>query len=165
MPNKETGKGSLSTGHGLHLLAAHRALTRQLEEIERVAVHGRAPGAGGSVLTPMPAELWAQLGPSLAHLGTLSESIARRHAPDSMRSEATRQPLPATLRWVALLLRRLEETLEDLDPESIARKFGPFQEPGESERMAEQVAAMSAELRAAQAALEAWRTAPQDPKP
>lgn len=150
--------GSFSKGHGLHLLAAHRALTRQLEEIERAAVHGRAPGAGGAALTPLPPELWAQIGPPLAHLGALSEAIARRHAPNAMRAEDARQPLSATLRWVALLLRRLEENLEDLDPEAILRKFGPFPEPGEAEQMAAQVTDMTAQLQAAQAALEAWRS-------
>ncbi len=129
-----------------------------------MAVHGRAPGAGGAALTPLPPELWAQLGPPLAHLGAISEAIARRHAPDSLREAAQRQPLSATLRWVALLLRRLEESLEDLDPETVVRKFGPFPEAGETEPMAAQVAAMEAELRTAQAALEAWRTAGPTPR-
>lgn len=148
--------GSRSTGHGLHLLAAHRALIRQLEEIERTAVHGRPPGTGGQTLTPLPPELWAQIGPALTHLGALSEDIARRHAPDAFAADA-RQPVGVTFRWIALLLRRLEETLEDLDPNLIARKFGPFPEPGEADQMTIEVAAMAEELRAAADALDAWR--------
>ncbi|HZO91612.1 MAG TPA: hypothetical protein VFB38_25040 [Chthonomonadaceae bacterium] len=152
------------TGHGLHLLAAHRALTRQLEEIERAAVQGRAPGTGGQALTPLPPELWAQLSPSLTRLGSLSETIARRHAPEALQAAEARQPLSATLRWIALLLRRLEETLEDLDPATIARKFGAFAAPEEAEQMAAEVAAMHAELTAAQQALEAFRAAAQKPE-
>src|SRR6516164_4917867 len=114
---------SISTGHGRHLLGAHRALTRQLEEIERAAVHGRAPGPGGQALTPLPPELWAQIGPALAHIGALSEQIARRHAPDSFHAADARQPVGVTLRWLSLLLSRLEEALEDLDPAAIERKF------------------------------------------
>jgi hypothetical protein len=146
---------SLSAGHGRHLLGAHRALTRQLEEIERAAVHGRAPG--GQALTPLPPELWAQIGPALAHIGALTEQIARRHAPDSFHAADARQPVGVTLRWMSLLVSRLEEALEDLDPTSIERKFGPFSEPDEAERMASEVAALRAELAAAQTALANWR--------
>ncbi len=152
--------GSLSKGHGLHLLAAHRALARQLEEIERAAVLGRAPGTGGQRLTPLPTELWEQIGPSLARIAATSEAIARRHAPDSFHAADARQTLAGTLRWMALLLRRLEETLEDLEPSGITRKFGPFRDSEEEARMAAEVASLHAELREAQAALEAWRTAP-----
>lgn len=148
---------SLSTGHSLHLLAAHRALSKQLDEIERAAREGRAPGAGGQALTPLPPELWAELQPALERIGALSESIARRHAPERMGDADARQSLAATLRWVSLLLRRLEESLEDLDPATITRKFGAFREPGETDLITADVAAMHAELAAAQALLESWR--------
>src|SRR5437773_2259558 len=124
-----------STGHGLHLIAAHRALAKQLEEIERTALLGRAPGSGGPVLTPLPPELWEPLGAALTRIGDRSEAIARRNAPDSRREPEVRQPLGATLRWIDLLLRRLEESLAELDPENITRKFGPFREETEAEQM------------------------------
>lgn len=149
---------SLSKGHGLHLLAAHRALARQLEEIERTGLLGRAPGSGGQRVTPVPPELWEEVGPALARISAISETIARRHAPDSFHAADSRQSLAGTLRWMSLLLRRLEETLEDLEPESIVRKFGPFSDPEEEARMAAEVAEIHHALAEAQAALENWRS-------
>ena len=149
---------STSSGHGRHLVAAYRALVKQLEEIEQVAVHGQASGAGGHRAEPLPPELWALLAPSLESLRRQAEAIARRHAADSFRETDARQPVSATLRWTALLLRRLEETLEDLEPGGIARKFGPFPDPAETERMGPEVAEMRETLSGAQAALEAWRS-------
>ena len=148
---------SLSTGHGRHLIATHRALTKQLEEIERAAVQGRSPGAGGQSLTPLPPELWEQIGAALQRIEALSQTLAKRNAPESWQETETRQPLATTLHWTSLLLRRLEEPLEDLAPEAITRKFGPFPTPGEAEQIKTDVAAMQAELEAAQEALEAWR--------
>ncbi len=148
-----------STGHGLHLLAAYRALARQLEEAEGVGVRGRAPGSGGKQLTPLPDALWAEIGPRLTRIQELGQAIARRHAEESMRQEEVRQPLSATLRWMSLLLRHLEETIEDLDPEVISRKFGPFQEEDELERLKAERDAMRLELANAQSALDTWREA------
>jgi hypothetical protein len=148
---------SLSKGHGLHLLAAHRALCKQLEEIERVAVQGRAPGSGGQALTPLPPDLWQQVGPLLAHIHSLSEAIALRHAPGRLQAAGERQPMSATLRWMSLLLRRMEEALEELEPGSVARKFGDFALPDESDRLEREVATMRADLASAQHALEDWR--------
>ena len=147
---------SSSSGHGRHLLAAYRVLIKQLEEIEQIAVHGHGPG--GQRAEPLPPELWAEMSAMLEHLKKQAEAIARRHAADSFQEADQRQPVQATMRWTALLMRRLEETLEDLEPKGIARKFGAFSDSGEVERMGAEVAEMHALLTAAQSVLETGRS-------
>ena len=146
---------STSSGHGRHLVATYRALIKQLEEIEQAAVHGRGPG--GQRAEPLPPALWAKIAPLLEHLREQAEATARRNAADSFRESDSRQPVQATLRWTALLLHRLEETLEDLEPGGIARKFGPFPDPEEVKRMEGEVGLMHEDLSMALNALEAWR--------
>ncbi len=151
---------SLSSGHGRYFAAAHQALGKQLEEAERAA-RGKAPG--GQAVTPLPPDVWATVAPHLARLESLSLGIARRHAPESVGAANAPLPLLATARWTALLLQNLEETLEDLEPDAIARKFGPFPAPDAAAETARDVAEMHASLRAAQDALEAFRQALENP--
>jgi hypothetical protein len=145
------------TGHGLHLMAAHRSLKKQIEEIELAAVHGRSASGAGQISTPLPAEVWSSLNEALDRIESSALEIARRHNPERYREAETRLAVEATARRVFMLLNRLEETLEDLDPAALTRKFGPFRIEGELEQMSGEAARMRADLAHAIATLEQWR--------
>ncbi len=149
---------SLKTGHGLHLLASHRELTKQLEEIERLAVRGKAPGAGGQKLTPLPVEQQQILTDMMSKIGSISEQIARRHSPDSLVQSDKIQPVSATYRWLSLMLRRMEESLEDLNPGRITQKFGSFTDCTENDRIQAELGEILAIFENARILIEEWRT-------
>ncbi len=150
---------TLQTGHGLHLLAAHRALTRQLEELNNLAERGKAPGSGGQKLTPIPSEQILQLTAIIERISSISEQIARRHSPEIFEKEARAQPVSATYRWLALMLNRMEESLEDLSPERITRKFGPFLDADENARLQAELDEMMLVFKSAQDLIDDWRKA------
>lgn len=134
-------------GHRLVLLGAHRALHRQIEEIERVAVRGQSPGAGRAELTPVPPELWERLRAHVDRLQSAADDMALRVAPRGPHAQ-NRQPLAATLRWIDRLLDRVAEGMEELEPAALEARCGQFEDPAEADRLAVDVAAMRAETAA-----------------
>jgi len=107
-----------------HLLSVYRTLKRLVEEIEDVAVRGRSPSGSGPALPPLPPSEWTALQEDLQRLLGQVRALVADLAPEELQEFEQPQSLDRARSWIAILLGRIGELFDDLEPRNIARRFG-----------------------------------------
>ena len=107
--------------HRSHITSTCATALQHLSEIRQLACTGQTPVGG--LVSPLPAELRDQL---LSALDPLTAAIEGLAAPFASGAEGRRGEAGASaaLMWVSILLRTVEDLLEDLSPGRIGRRYG-----------------------------------------
>jgi len=106
--------------HKSHLIAVYTTALEYAKQIREAAVTGVSPT--GVPLTPLPSPQQQELVALLGRLtGRLHDTMAVL-LPD--REETRPAPVSATRMWVNVLLGRLHELIEDLEPGRFSQKYG-----------------------------------------
>ncbi len=111
--------------HKSHLAAVYTEAVEHARQIREAAVSGVSPTGGR--LTPFPAseqrDLLATIDCVIAALrGAIEEVMPGWH------EQTVPASLSATRMWVNILLRRLQELVQDLEPGRFSRKYGDLDE-------------------------------------
>jgi len=118
----------MTDGQQAHLFASLVAFHELVRQMERVGRQGKSPVAGQE-LTPLQTDTWKGIEELLDAARDRLEDAVRRMAPGRLESRDAQEGLGATLFWLAILLRQLnEEVIDDLDPARVERKFGAMTE-------------------------------------
>ena len=139
----------MTEGQKNRLLGTLVGIEQIRAQIAGAARDGRSPAQSGRALTPLPPDGWEEIERALEHLSDRARALSERFAEEGLREREAREPVGATLYWIAFLLRRLdEEVLDDLSPGRMAQ-FGKLPEEART-ALEEAVAQMRADLAVAQ---------------
>jgi hypothetical protein len=108
--------------HKSHLVSTYTTVLQHLGEIHQAITAGKSPG--GALLTPLPEPLRDQLVDRIDRIAAGLKELVRHFVPEWERIAAETGGLAATKMWTAILLRTVEELVEDLEPEQIGRHYG-----------------------------------------
>jgi hypothetical protein len=128
--------------HQSHLVSTYTTVLQHFQEIRQAAA-GRSPGGGR--VTPLPKPAQEALSADLDQIAARLEQIVSSLAPDWRRSARGGGP-GATRMWISVLLRTVEELVEDLLPDRMSKRYGVLA-PEEAERLARQAEQVLALLR------------------
>jgi len=117
-----------------HLLSSYLTMEEYIGDLEKVAVQGRSPSGSGPPLTPLPPEQWAALEEPLRALLDSARAALEELAPEALRRQEQVAGPARTRQWVQVLLGRLEEVIDDLEPDRLGRKYGDLP-PEEAARL------------------------------
>ncbi len=143
-----------------HLFAALNAVQEMASRMERAGRDGRSP-VSGAALTPLDHDEWQQVEVHLARLVSLLRDAVWCECPDRLAEQERADGRSATLFWLSVLLRSLEEEIvDDLHPDRMVQQYGPITSP-DRERMAALADAMRQETHAIRRLLDGYRAAPK----
>ena len=108
--------------HKSHLVSTYTTVLQHLGEIRQAITAGKSPG--GARLTPLPEPLRDQLVDRIDRIAAGLEELVRHFVPAWERIAAETGGLAATKMWTAILLRTVEELVEDLEPKRIGKHYG-----------------------------------------
>lgn len=117
-----------------HLLSSYLTMEEYVGDLEKVAVQGKSPSGSGPPLTPLPPEQWAALEEPLQALLDSARAALEELAPEALAQQEQAAGPARTRQWVQVLLGRLEEVIDDLEPERLGRKYGDLP-PDEAARL------------------------------
>ena len=132
--------------HRTHLISTYQTVLQHLTDIRELAVTGKTPG-GGKV-TPLPEPLRGELLAALSEVAARLEEVVRSFAPGHERALAQPGGPAATRMWISILLRTVEELIQDNRPARMARRYGRLTEE-ETHALEERVQNALAALRTA----------------
>jgi hypothetical protein len=130
--------------HRLHLVSTYTTVLQHLGEIRQAITAGKSPG--GALLTPLPEPLRDQLLDRIDRIAAGLEELVRRLVPDWERTATETGGLAATRMWTAILLRTVEELVEDLRPDRMERHYGAVGEHA-AETLEQRVRKVLADIR------------------
>jgi hypothetical protein len=130
--------------HRSHLVSTYTTVLQHLGEIRQAITAGKSPG--GALLTPLPEPLRDQLLDRIDRIAAGLEELVRRLVPDWERTATETGGLAATKMWTAILLRTVEELVEDLEPKQIGKHYGEVGE-SDAEMLEERVRHVLADIR------------------
>ena len=134
--------------HKTHLVSTYTTLLQHLAEIRQVATTGKTP-AGGRVV-PLPEPVRDRLLGRLDALATEMERLVQSSGVDLRMVDSEIGGLAAARMWINVLLRTVEELIEDLLPSRMGRQYGALG-AAEGERLQRHVEKALARLREAMA--------------
>jgi len=134
--------------HKTHLVSTYTTLLQHLAEIRQVATTGKTP-AGGRV-APLPEPGRDRLLGRLEALATEMERLVQSSGVDLRMVDSEIGGLAAARMWINVLLRTVEELIEDLLPSRMGRQYGALG-AAEGERLQRHVEKALARLREAMA--------------
>lgn len=117
-----------------HLLSSFLTMEEYVGDVEKVALQGRSPSGSGPPLTPLPPAQWKALEEPLQALLGSARAALEELAPEVLRQQEQVAGPARTWQWLQVLLGRLEEIIDDLDPERLGRKYGGLP-PDEAARL------------------------------
>jgi len=137
--------------HRTHLISTYTTALQHLAELRQVAASGKTPAGGrvAPVPEPMGERLFGCLDAVEKGLGELVGALA----PEWNRDEPASAGPSAALMWVNVLLRTVEELVEDLHPRRMSRQYGQLG-AGEAARLQSGVEEVLAALREAMSAVD-----------
>jgi hypothetical protein len=130
--------------HRSHLVSTYTTVLQHLGEIRQVITAGRSPG--GALLTPLPEPLRDQLVDRIDRIAAGLEELVRHFVPAWEHTAAETGGLAATKMWTAILLRTVEELVEDLEPKQIGKHYGAVGEHA-AETLEQRVRKVLADIR------------------
>lgn len=146
----------MTEGQKNRLLGTLVALEQIRGQITRAGRDGQSPAQSGRALSPLPPERWQEIEAALERVSDQARALAGRFAGEALEEREAREPVGATLYWIAFLLRRLdEEVVADLSPGKMAQ-FGPLS-PEAREALEETAEGMRAEIADLQSRVQALR--------
>jgi antitoxin (DNA-binding transcriptional repressor) of toxin-antitoxin stability system len=112
--------------HRSHLVSTHTTVLQHIAEIRQAITAGKSPG--GARLTPLPEPLRSRLLAGLDSIASDLGELVSHFAPDWERRATKMEGPAATKMWAAILLRTVEELVEDLEPSRLTRHYGAVRE-------------------------------------
>ena len=140
-----------------HLFASYLTISKLADDLRLAAREGQSPSGVGGSLSPLPDAVWEKLWAHLQAICELARRAVEQHAPEVLAEHAKPQPPGVTRAWAAVLLGRLEEVVDDLQPARMERKLGAG-EPSIADALAELGDQAKSELAGA------WQAFGQDPR-
>lgn len=108
--------------HKSHLVSTYTTVLHHLGEIRQAVAGGKSPG--GAQLTPLPEPLRSRLVERVGRIAADLEQLVHLLVPGWERTAAEPGGISATQMWAAILLRTVQELVEDLDPDRMQRQYG-----------------------------------------
>ena len=108
--------------HKSHIVSTCSTVMQHLAEIRQVATTGKTPG--GRQAAALPEQLGESLLTKLDAVAAGLEALVKSSAPDRRKTSAESSGTGASLMWVNILLRTVEELIRDLLPDSMSRQYG-----------------------------------------
>lgn len=137
--------------HKSHLVSTYTTVLQHLAEIRQVAAAGKTPGGGR--VAPLPDNLREPLLAGLDAVAARLERLVQSFVPDWNTSGQERGGPAATLMWVNILMRTIEELVHALLPDRMGRKYGPLS-PAQGRRLQADLQEVLQSLREAMQAAE-----------
>ena len=108
--------------HKSHIVSTCSTVMQHLAEIRQVATTGKTPG--GRQAAALPEQLGESLLTKLDAVAAGLEALVKSSAPDRRKTSAESSGTGASLMWVNILLRTVEELIRDLLPDPMGRQYG-----------------------------------------
>ncbi len=112
--------------HRSHLVSTYTTVLQHLGEIRQAITAGKSPG--GARLTPLPEPLRDHLVDCIERIASGLEELVHHFVPAWEHTAAETGGLPATKMWTSILLRTVEELVEDLEPKRMQKHYGKVDE-------------------------------------
>lgn len=112
--------------HERRLLSGLETLRELVEQMRNVALQGRTPVSTLPTLEPLPEEAWSSVDSALSGLLEAMETYASANLGRIGFGVLEWEGVNATFFWLEMLMRRIEETLRDLEPERMGKAYGPL---------------------------------------
>ncbi len=135
--------------HRTHIVSTWSTVGQRLEEVRQVITRGRTPG--GTAVAPLPEAVQEELTAALDRFEAQLREFVRQHAPSDAPPGETAADWGAARMWVSVLLRTIQELVEDLLPRRMGRRYGTLP-PERAKDVEQSVEAMLDSLRQAIAA-------------
>jgi hypothetical protein len=132
--------------HESHIVSTYTTALQHLAEIRQVVTTGETP-AGGRV-APWPEPERERLVASVDAVAAGLEAIVRSFAPHWEDMGRRTGGLAATRMWVSILLRTVEELVEEIRPARMSRRYGALG-AADVQRLGGQVEGVISSLRSA----------------
>jgi hypothetical protein len=132
------------TQHRSHLFSTYTTILQHLAEIRQVVTAGKTPA--GARVQPLPEPLRGKLLALLDSAAAGLEEAVKAFVPDFERATTEVGGVAATRMWASILLRTVEELVEDIHPKEMSRHYGEIGE-GEAELLREKVEPVLATIR------------------
>jgi len=130
--------------HKSHLFSTYTTILQHLAEIRQVVTAGKSPT--GARVKPLPEPLRDKLLALLDGAAADLEKAVRTFVPDFERATTEVGSLAATRMWASILLRTVEELVEDIHPKEMSRHYGEIGEE-EADLLREKVEPVLASIR------------------
>jgi len=112
--------------HKSHLFSTYTTVLQHLAEIRQVVTAGKSPT--GARVKPLPEPLRDKLLALLDSAAADLEEAVRTFVPDFERATTEVGGVAATRMWASILLRTVEELVEDIYPREMSRHYGEIGE-------------------------------------
>jgi len=130
--------------HKSHLFSTYTTIVQHLVEIRQVVTAGKSPT--GARVKPLPEPLRDKLLALLDSAAADLEEAVRTFVPDFERATTEVGDVAATRMWASILLRTVEELVEDIHPKELSRHYGEIGEE-EADLLQEKVEPVLASIR------------------
>jgi hypothetical protein len=114
------------------ILSTHKAIMQHVGEIKQLAATGRTPT--GQQLASLPEPLRTELLVKLEALTTCFTDMLGTLGIKQHHTKAHGEESGATLMWVSILLRTVEDLVRDMQPVKLSAQYGALEE-GEAETL------------------------------
>jgi len=130
--------------HKSHLFSTYTTILQHLAEIRQVMTAVKSPA--GARVKPLPEPLRDKLLAVLDSAAADLEEVVRTFVPDFERATTEVGGIAATRMWASILLRTVEELVEDIHPKEMGRHYGEIGEE-EADLLREKVEPVLARIR------------------
>lgn len=130
--------------HKSHLLSTYTTILQHLAEIRQVVTAGRSPA--GARVKPLAEPLRNKFVALLDSAASDLEEAVRTFVPDFERATTEVGGIAATRMWANVLLRTVEELVEDIHPKEMSRHYSAIGEE-EADLLREKVEPVLASIR------------------
>jgi len=130
--------------HKSHLFSTYTTILQHLAEIRQVVTAGKSPT--GARVKPLAEPLRDKLLALLDSAASDLEEAVRTFVPDFERATTEVGGIAATRMWANILLRTVEELVEDIHPKEMSRHYGAIGEE-EADLLREKVEPVLASIR------------------
>jgi len=108
--------------HKNHLVSTYTTVLQHLVDLRQMITTGKTPGGGR--VAPLPEPLRSEMLGQFDAISAALDDLVRTFVPDweSMSSETG--GLAATRMWLSILLRTVDELIQDIRPERMGKQYG-----------------------------------------
>ncbi len=93
--------------------------------MDEIASKGKSRSGTDQAVSKLPRDVWKPVRDSLKRVYSECESLAQDLAPDELEKRRKPEPISRTFVWLTVLMRRIEEEIEDLQPSHVEKNYWP----------------------------------------
>ncbi len=108
--------------HRTHIVSTWSTVGQRLDEVRQVITRGRTPG--GTAVAPLPKPVQDELLQVLDEFEGRLKKFVHQYAPSHPSSGEQPADWGAARMWVSVLLRTIQELIEDLLPQRMGKRYG-----------------------------------------